>query len=84
MLDKARKVLEKMLGEDNMTTLACISMLALVLLDRGVWGRAEKLFVQATETRKTQLGVDDPSTLTSMANLASTTPTGTRATPACR
>ncbi|KAK4148826.1 kinesin light chain [Chaetomidium leptoderma] len=45
MLDKARKVLEKRLREDNMATLACISMLALVLLDRGLWEEAEKLFI---------------------------------------
>ncbi|KAK3357792.1 hypothetical protein B0T25DRAFT_499359 [Lasiosphaeria hispida] len=38
----------------------------------GRWGEAEKLFVQVMETRKTKLGADHPSTLTSMANLAST------------
>ncbi|KAI2483738.1 TPR-12 multi-domain protein [Pyrenophora tritici-repentis] len=36
------------------------------------WDDAEKLFVQVMETRKKKLGLDHPSTLTSMANLAST------------
>ncbi|KAK3326026.1 P-loop containing nucleoside triphosphate hydrolase protein [Apodospora peruviana] len=36
------------------------------------WSEAEKLFVQVMETRKTKLGGDHPSTLTSMADLAST------------
>lgn len=38
----------------------------------GRWEEAEKLFVQVMETRKTKLGADHPSTLTSMANLAFT------------
>ncbi|KAK3326908.1 hypothetical protein B0H66DRAFT_530896 [Apodospora peruviana] len=40
--------------------------------DEGRWSEAEKLFMQVMETRKTKLGADHPSTLTSMANLAST------------
>jgi hypothetical protein len=38
----------------------------------GRWGDAEKLFVQVLEMSKRKLGADHPSTLTSMANLAST------------
>ncbi|KAF7515022.1 hypothetical protein PCG10_004064, partial [Penicillium crustosum] len=38
----------------------------------GRWEEAEQLQVQVMETSKTKLGVDHPSTLTSMANLAST------------
>ncbi|KAK3387984.1 P-loop containing nucleoside triphosphate hydrolase protein [Podospora didyma] len=69
MLAKARKVREKRLGEEDVATLASIILFALVLLDRGRWKEAEKLFMQ---TSKTKLGADHPSTLTSMANLAST------------
>ncbi|KAB5515657.1 hypothetical protein GE09DRAFT_1179411 [Coniochaeta sp. 2T2.1] len=72
MLGKARRVREKRLGAADVTTLATISMVARVLLDRGRWEDAEKLFVQVMEIRKTKLGVDHPSTLTSMGNLAST------------
>ncbi|GAB1311951.1 hypothetical protein MFIFM68171_02161 [Madurella fahalii] len=44
----------------------------LVLSYRGLWEEAEKLFVQVMKTFKTKLGADHPSTLKSMANLAST------------
>ncbi len=43
-----------------------------VYYNKGQWDKAEKLFVQVIETRKTKLGVDHPDTLTSIANLAST------------
>ncbi|RYP53732.1 hypothetical protein DL768_001332 [Monosporascus sp. mg162] len=43
-----------------------------VYYDEGRWEEAEKLFVQVMETCQTNLGVDHPDTLTSMANLAST------------
>jgi len=43
-----------------------------VYYDEGRWAEAEELEVQVMETRKTKLGADHPSTLTSMANLAST------------
>lgn len=39
---------------------------------RGRWEEAEQLEAQVIETRKTKLGADHPSTLTSMANLAFT------------
>ncbi|KFY03632.1 hypothetical protein O988_01348, partial [Pseudogymnoascus sp. VKM F-3808] len=39
---------------------------------QGRWDDAEKLDVQVMETRKAKLGVEHPSMLTSMANLAST------------
>ncbi|PVH91024.1 hypothetical protein DM02DRAFT_722456 [Periconia macrospinosa] len=39
---------------------------------RGRWDAAEELEVQVMETSKKKLGADHPSTLTSMANLAST------------
>jgi hypothetical protein len=47
-------------------------MVGLVYKLGGRWDDAEKLEVVVIETRKTVLGVDHPSTLTSMANLAST------------
>ena len=40
--------------------------------NQGRWEDAEQLKVQVIETRKTKLGADHPSTLTSMANLAFT------------
>jgi tetratricopeptide (TPR) repeat protein len=43
-----------------------------VFLESGHWEKAEELFVQVMETRKRVLGQEHPSTLTSMANLAST------------
>jgi hypothetical protein len=47
-------------------------MCALALSSDGRWNEAENLQVQDLETRKTKLGADHPSTLTSMANLVST------------
>jgi hypothetical protein len=38
----------------------------------GRWREAKELFVQVMETRKRVLGEEHPSTLTSIANLAST------------
>jgi hypothetical protein len=46
--------------------------LAATYRNPGRWEEAEQLEVQVMETRKTKLGVDHPSTLTSMANLAFT------------
>ncbi|KAK4661301.1 uncharacterized protein QC763_0115120 [Podospora pseudopauciseta] len=43
-----------------------------IYYDEGRWEEAEKLNVQVMEARKTKLGADHPSTLASMANLAST------------
>ncbi|KAF1944328.1 HET-domain-containing protein [Clathrospora elynae] len=45
---------------------------AMALYSDGRWGEAEELQVQVMETRKRVLGVEHPSTLASMANLAST------------
>ncbi|KAK7180300.1 PFS and TPR domain-containing protein [Paraphaeosphaeria sporulosa] len=46
--------------------------LASTYRNQGRWEEAEKLEVQVMETRKTKLGADHPSTLTSMNNLAFT------------
>ncbi len=48
--------------------------LASTYKNQGRWAEAETLEVQVMETIKTKLGADHPSTLTSMANLASTYP----------
>ncbi|KAM7210410.1 kinesin light chain [Rhypophila decipiens] len=45
---------------------------AIALYEDGHFDEAEKLFVQVMETSKTKPGADHPSTMTSMANLAST------------
>ena len=47
-------------------------MMGLACSLNGRWSDAEKLEVQVMETRKMKLGVDHPSTLTSMNNLAFT------------
>src|SRR5205814_9630993 len=60
MVRKARKTREKRLGRENEATLASTSLFALVLLDKGLWEEAEKLFVQVMETSKTKLGADHP------------------------
>src|ERR1700678_1530422 len=44
----------------------------LVMMEHGEWNNAEQLFVQVMDMRKKLLGAEHPSTLTSMANLAST------------
>jgi hypothetical protein len=46
--------------------------LASTYQNQGRWEEAEELKVQVMETRKTKLGADHPSTLTSMHNLAIT------------
>ncbi|KAK3364216.1 P-loop containing nucleoside triphosphate hydrolase protein, partial [Lasiosphaeria hispida] len=72
MVGKAREVRQRRFGREDVATLASISLFALVLLNRGKWKEAEKLFMQVMETRKTKLGANHPDTLSSMANLAST------------
>ncbi|KAK3340812.1 hypothetical protein B0H65DRAFT_529706 [Neurospora tetraspora] len=71
MARKSRRSRKETLGREDERTLASTSLCAEVLLDKGLWKEAEKLFVQVMETRKAKLGADHPSTLTSMANLAS-------------
>jgi hypothetical protein len=51
--------MEKVLGNEHLTTLTCISNLAGLL----------ELEVRVIETRKRVLGEEHPDTLTSMANL---------------
>jgi hypothetical protein len=46
--------------------------LASTFWNQGRWEEAEKLEVDVMETSKSKLGLDHPSTLTSMANLAFT------------
>lgn len=52
-----------------MAALESTSLFAMVTKDRGLWGKAETLEVM--KARKTNLGVDYPDTLSSMASLAS-------------
>ncbi|KAK4031951.1 hypothetical protein C8A01DRAFT_20907 [Parachaetomium inaequale] len=59
---------------------ASISLLALVLQDRGRWEEAKKLELQMMETSKTKLGAGHPDTLASMNNLALTYWNGSAAT----
>ncbi|RYP10896.1 hypothetical protein DL764_000332 [Monosporascus ibericus] len=72
MVQKARRIRQKRLGQENKATLASISLLALVLSVRGKYKVAESLDVQVMETSAKILGKEHPDTLTSMANLAST------------
>jgi len=48
------------------------SNFALVMMENGDWNKAEQLFVEVMKMRKKLLGTEHPSTLASMANLAST------------
>jgi hypothetical protein len=64
--------MKRIYGElHNLTTLAK-NNIAGILTIQGKWKDAEVLEVEVMETRKTKLGADHPSALTSMANLAST------------
>ncbi|KAH7014907.1 P-loop containing nucleoside triphosphate hydrolase protein, partial [Ilyonectria destructans] len=71
MARKAKDTREEILGNENVETLASLSLFARVLSSKGSYADAEKLLVQVMETHKTKLGADHPDTLTSMANLAS-------------
>ncbi|KAJ5975379.1 hypothetical protein N7481_009086 [Penicillium waksmanii] len=51
---------------------ACTNMVATAYWLEGRWEESEQLEVQVMETRKTKLGEDHPSTLSSIDNLAST------------
>ncbi|RFU81174.1 kinesin light chain 3 [Trichoderma arundinaceum] len=72
MVVKSWKAREKKLGKDNDLTLVSMTLLALVLSDKGWWEEAEKLDLQVLETRKIKLGAEHPDTLVNMANLAAT------------
>ncbi|OCK73604.1 kinesin light chain, partial [Lepidopterella palustris CBS 459.81] len=53
-------------------SLVLLQKFGLCLLRDGRWNEAEKSFMQVVETKKRILGQENPSTLTSIANLAST------------
>jgi tetratricopeptide (TPR) repeat protein len=72
MVQKATRVREKTLGQEEPGTLAAVSLLGEVLLAQGRYKEAEDLFVQVMETSSRVLGQEHPDTLTNMANLAST------------
>jgi hypothetical protein len=59
-------------GQENEAKTNLLWKCAMALDSDGRWKEAEELFVQVMETRKRVLGEEHPSTLTSMANLAST------------
>jgi hypothetical protein len=69
---KATKALLKVYGKENIEVLKCMGMLGIAYRYGGRWKEAEELEVQVMETFKRVLGPEHPSTLTSMANLAST------------
>jgi hypothetical protein len=54
------------LSEDHPDTLTIMAFLASTYTHQGRWEEAEKLEVQVMETRKTKLGENQPSTLTSV------------------
>src|SRR5438552_15443752 len=58
--------------DENRDKMSGRAKLGRVYRNQGRWEEAEKLEVEVMETRKTKLGADHPSTLTSMNNLAST------------
>ena len=66
------EVLKNVEGARSRADESIKNSLASTYRDRGRWKEAEELFVQVMETLKRVLGQEHPSTLTSMANLAST------------
>ncbi|KAK6857650.1 hypothetical protein PG995_006477 [Apiospora arundinis] len=72
MAEGAKKLSMKIFGRAHEESQYAIEMLGHAHNLQGHWKAAEKLFVEVMETRKQKLGVDHPSTLASMANLAST------------
>jgi hypothetical protein len=84
---QAFKVRQKILGQEHNDTIKSMAMVGLAYKLRGRgghWDMAEELEVQVMETSKKKLGVDHPSTLTSMANLACTWKGTSRQTQAIR
>ncbi|KAJ5157885.1 uncharacterized protein N7482_008985 [Penicillium canariense] len=72
MATRAMETREHVLGPEHEDTIASISVVGLVYLDRGQLQEAETLHFQVLETCKKVLGAEHPRTLTSMANLGST------------
>jgi tetratricopeptide (TPR) repeat protein len=72
-LPHARYVLESdMINKEEERRLALLWRYGMCLLSYGRWNEAEELFTQVLKVEKKALGEEHPSTLTSMANLAST------------
>ena len=72
-LPHARCVLEsRLVDQGQQSRLRLLWRYATCLSADGRWNEAEAAFVEGFEIEKRELGVDHPSTLTSMANLAST------------
>ncbi|KEY74865.1 hypothetical protein S7711_09809 [Stachybotrys chartarum IBT 7711] len=83
LITKAFNARERFLGAEHPSTLTCMNNLASTFwnqgrwkeaesLDQGRWKEAESLEVKVMETTQRVLGEEHPSTLTSIANLAST------------
>jgi tetratricopeptide (TPR) repeat protein len=73
LLPHAQYALSQIPADDNNEERLVLAWkCARTLYSNGRYKEAKKLFVQVIETRKTKLGEDHPSTLTSKANLAST------------
>jgi hypothetical protein len=72
MATASMEVRSEELGEEDVSTLSSIAMVAGTYRDQGRWKEAEELDVKVMETRRTVLGAEHPDTLTSMANLAFT------------
>ena len=70
MCEKSAGALRKALGGEDVETLYSLGML--VSIYQGRWTEAEQMNIQMIEMRKRVLGEEDPFTLSSMANLAST------------
>ncbi|KAI5460636.1 hypothetical protein BGZ63DRAFT_425133 [Mariannaea sp. PMI_226] len=71
MLHMALQTREKVLGREDMATLASMSLLATVMKDQGQWKEAEMLLVQVIEAHKMKVEVDHPGMLASIINLTS-------------
>ncbi|KAJ5612645.1 hypothetical protein N7510_005839 [Penicillium lagena] len=72
MASKSLEQNRKLLGEEDLATLASTAMLARVYYLQGQLEEAEKLQVRVVETRKRRFSEDHPHTLMAMGNLATT------------
>jgi hypothetical protein len=72
MAKKSRDARIEILGDKHELTWNSMLMVGIAFRDQGKYEKSKKLFIEVMETCKQKLGPAHPSTLTSMANLAST------------
>jgi Flp pilus assembly protein TadD len=70
MYRQTLELMEKVLGQEHLWTLASMNSLAVVLDSQGKYAEAEGVHRQALELTEKVLGVEHPWTLSSVNNLA--------------